>query len=109
MKTGSNIKKLILFAALLTISAYSNAQTYTLSGKLVSADKAFVPDAVIQLLKSADSSLIKTEFTDEKGNFVFSEVKQGSYLIQTNVLGYQSYLSTVIDLTTSVQLPEISL
>ncbi len=109
MKAIFHLKTTFLFSALLCFSILAKAQTYTITGKLLSSDKTAVPDAIIQLLKSTDSSLVKTEFADDKGNFSFTETKQGSYIIQTNELGYKNYLSSPIDVNNSIQLPEIAL
>ncbi|MDF2453348.1 MAG: hypothetical protein K0S26_2852 [Bacteroidota bacterium] len=95
-------------AGLFTVQT-ATAQNYRISGKFLNKENAPVADAIIQLLRSSDSSLVKNEFTDEKGTFAFNDTKEGSYFIQANVLGYKSYLSQLIDVKDNVQLNDISL
>ncbi|MES2761606.1 MAG: TonB dependent receptor [Bacteroidota bacterium] len=82
---------------------------YALSGKLSNADQRPVVDAIVQLLKSSDSSLVKNEFTDDKGNFSFSDVRSNTYFIQVNVIGSKPFISQPIDLNASLVLPAFAL
>ncbi|MES2568021.1 MAG: TonB-dependent receptor [Bacteroidota bacterium] len=109
MKSLIYIRRSVAYLVCMCLFVFVKAQTYSVSGKFLSAQNAPVADAIIQLLKSSDSSLVKTEFTDTKGNFTFADTKQGSYLIQTNVLGYKSYLSPLITLNSTIQIPDITL
>jgi len=109
MKPIFFITRIRAFIFFLSLFVFAQAQTHNVSGKLLGSQNAPVADAIIQLLKSSDSSLVKTEFTDDKGNFTFSGTKQGAYIIQTTVLGYKSFLSSPIDVNSSIQLPAITL
>lgn len=85
----------------------SDAAAYGLKGSIV-GDKPQA-DVVVQLLSAKDSSLVKTEFTDEKGIFVFSAIPGGNYFIQTSLLGYKPYTSDVIALNGDKSLGPFSL
>lgn len=85
------------------------AQELSLSGKVSDQDKAVVPDAVIQLLRYADSSLVKSEFSDASGAFEFKGLAAGSYLVQISVIGYEPYISARTELMSSVVLPDLQL
>lgn len=87
----------------------STSSKYELSGTFKDNQQQPILDAIVQLLKSSDSSLVKTEFTDEKGQFKFTEIKTGFYFIQSNVLGYEKYTSDVIPLLQSKVLDNIVL
>jgi len=100
--------KVILVGWLLLLPTKINAQ-HALSGKLSGADNSPIADAIVQLLQSSDSTLIKNEFTDEKGSFSFSDVKQNSYIIQVNVIGYKPFISNMIELNQSITLPDFIL
>lgn len=95
--------------AILFTSQVAKAQSYSISGKFLNQENTPIADAIIQLLKSSDSSLVKNEFTDEKGTFNFSDTKEGSYIIHANVLGYKGFLSSLINVNYDVKLPDMSL
>ncbi|MBI3521011.1 MAG: TonB-dependent receptor, partial [Bacteroidetes bacterium] len=106
-----NLRTLLLTGILFCFCKNGIAQsdTYALSGKMVDQDNKPVADAIIQLLKSSDSSIVKNEFTDDKGVYNFNGVKSGSYRIQTTVIGYKPFLSSVIDVTKNVAIPDLHL
>jgi hypothetical protein len=54
-----------------------------------------LPFTNIVLLNAADSSLIGGTVSDAKGAFTFDNVKTGSYLINTLMVGYQSTHKTL--------------
>lgn len=51
--------------------------------------------ASILLLSAADSTLIKTELTDEKGEFVLTPVANGTYVLRATLMSYEGYTQTV--------------
>ncbi len=107
------MKKIALLILALGLNAFSFSQTitsenYELTGSFVTGNGP-VPDAIIQLLKASDSSLVKTEFTDEKGEFKFSYVAEGTYMIQANVLGYTKFISAALPVNASKTLPAFQL
>lgn len=110
MKQFSHIYlRKILLVLLFSCSIGAIAQNLSLSGELVNADNTPIADAIVQLLKSSDSSLVKNEFTDDKGNFSYNNITSNSYIIQVNMIGYKSFISQSIDLNTSITLPVFSL
>lgn len=70
-----------------------------IAGSLKTDSGELITDAVVQLLKAKDSSLVKTEFTDEKGVFKFSRLASENYFIQANVLGYKAYSSNIFSVS----------
>ncbi len=76
--------------------------TYDLEGKLVNEQSQPVPDVVLQLLNASDSSLVKTEFSGEKGEFKFLALPEGNYFIQANAMGYANYLGQPFTLSSSI-------
>ncbi len=70
------------------------AQLLTISG-IISDEKATLSGATISLLKGADSSWVKTEISDDKGVFTFSQVSGGSYLLSATSVGYESLLMPI--------------
>lgn len=105
----STVIKNSIIACLLLITVISKSQTVSVSSKIYDSENKAIPDAIVQLLNSTDSSLIKNEFTDDKGAFSFNEIKPSLYLLQINVIGYKPYLSEALNLNSSQELPTIIL
>ena len=57
-----------------------SAQLLTINGT-ISDEKTTLSGVTISLLKSVDSSWVKTEITDDKGGFLFSQLSVGSYFL----------------------------
>lgn len=83
----------LLTAAFFSISAFAQS-----SGKITGAIKdggnqKVIDAATISLLYSKDSSLAKSAIADKDGNFLFENVKDGSYLISATSLGHSKAYS----------------
>jgi hypothetical protein len=105
MNAGNYIRKLLVGVTCLTANIMM-AQELSLSGKVNDQEKTAVADAVVQLLRSADSSLVKSEFSDASGAFEFKGLPAGTYFLQINVIGYAPYTSGKTELTASLVLPD---
>lgn len=108
------MRKLIHTTLLIQLASVLIAQNETLSnnnlnGSLANSNNQPITDAIVQLLKSEDSSLVKTEFTDEKGNYTFSGLKPDTFFIQINHLGYLKYTSPKIILSQHTNIELIKL
>lgn len=108
------MKKLIHTLIFINFSFVLVSQTetpsrHTLSGSLANSQNQPIADAIIQLLKSKDTSLVKTEFTDENGHYAFSNLKSDTVFIQINHLGYNKYTSSKITLSKPQNLQPIKL
>ena len=85
--------KKIFLALIFTILAFfGSAQS---NGTVItgitedSRSKAVLEFATIQLLNSADSSVIKSTVTDKKGRFSISNVQTGNYVLLCTFIGYE--------------------
>ncbi|MES2591897.1 MAG: outer membrane beta-barrel family protein [Bacteroidota bacterium] len=106
------MKKIATIILLITnagLFAQTNIAKSELYGSLLTKNNAPLPDAIVQLLSATDSSLVKTEFTNEKGEFNFNGISNGFYFIQTNVLGYAKFTSSIFDVSESKMLPPFQL
>lgn len=101
--------KILWFMSLLQGFEGLNAQSYSLSLNLYGNDHLPIKEAIVQLLQSKDSSLVKNEFSDDKGQVVFSELATSDYLVQINIMGYRPYLSPSISLNEDYTYPDIIL
>ena len=78
----------MLLMATLTVAA----QQRMMSGKIVDADSGDALErATLQLFKVSknDTAFISGTFSDSQGQFSFSGVKSGSYLLKVTFLGYE--------------------
>ena len=98
---------LILFITTISSASAQSAVAYTLKGKFVS--KSIVDELTVHLAQAADNKLVKMEFVDDKGNFVFEGIPAGNYKLITQSLSYKKYESPVIALTKDQDLGSITL
>jgi outer membrane receptor protein involved in Fe transport len=68
-----------------------------ISGRITETAGQPVPFATVAILKSADSSLVKSALTNEKGNFQFDGVTEGKYVLRISMVGYQTGYSPVFE------------
>ncbi len=101
------------FAVLFLITVKSlGQQEYTVSGSVVDSIQNPMDGVIINLLKSADSSLVKTGLSEPDGTYFISHSNGGSYFLMISMLGYQNYVSDVFVLSedkNSEKFPTITL
>src|SRR5687768_5387834 len=95
------MKKLFASLVLSSMSLFALAQS---TGKITGlvkdgGNKKIIDAASISLLKAKDSSLVKTSVTDKDGNFLFDNVKEGSYLVVASSIGHAKVYSSVITIS----------
>ena len=100
MKKTTTLLTLILVT---TLSFVTKAQqtTLSISGKVENNQKAGIAAATIQLLKSADSAVLKTSATDESGHYAFKNLNAGNYLVKATGVGFKEEFSRPIEVTAS--------
>ncbi|MXV14932.1 outer membrane beta-barrel family protein [Hufsiella ginkgonis] len=89
-------------AVLIYVSTYINigfAQTgpFTIKGRMVAEKKISFKEVTLQLVRAADSALVKTDIADESGNFAFELVPAGDYRVRISHIGLQTYRSAVVN------------
>lgn len=84
------MKKHLLFAALLFLQclASSAAEGSILKGIVTDPNHVPQPFASVLLKSSSDSSLYKGEITNEKGEFIFDNLKDGDYFLLIQIIGF---------------------
>ena len=76
---------------LLSLLCFSGFAQKSVQGKVQDKkDDGAIESATIRLLSAKDSSLIQGGFTDVKGEFSLSRVKNGNYIIEVRYLGYMN-------------------
>lgn len=86
----------LLFMLLLSaITGYTYGQA-KISGVVLSSQNQPLGDASVLLLNSKDSSLVKGTVTSKKGEYVFSKIPGGTYLIASSFVQYaQGYTDPI--------------
>jgi outer membrane receptor protein involved in Fe transport len=69
---------------------------YNINGKLASEQNTRVAEVAIQLLQASDKKLVKIEYPDEQGNFLFEKIPTGTYILVTQSMSFITYQSSPI-------------
>ncbi|HYE54432.1 MAG TPA: TonB-dependent receptor [Chitinophagaceae bacterium] len=104
------LKKMIclLTAAICYIGVIAQTNGFTLQGRVEASKGVPAGGTNVTLLLAKDSSLVKATITSAKGEFEFTGVPQGTYLVAVTHVGYQKQLHPVT-LSASVTMPVIQL
>jgi len=105
-------KFLLLCALICAATTLLGQNTYQLKGKVANTQNAPLDLVAISLLSSADSSILKSVYSDEDGSFVFSGVSAGAYFLKAYLLGYAEYQGKKLVIegeATTLLLPSIQL
>ena len=107
--TEFNTMRIFILAILAFVSTSVYAQQAKISGTINAATD--VTGAVVSLLKAKDSSVAKTTLCEKGGNYEFTNVKAGNYLVSISHVGYTRFYSSVITIGADqgVQVPLITL
>lgn len=88
------MKKLIMLLLWGSIAVYS--QENSLSGKVIDGSHQAVPFADAVLLQANDSLPHKTTQTNELGEFHFSGIPKGDYVLEIKAIGFEGYYKKII-------------
>lgn len=87
--------KNILIIILLLSSTFAYSQRSSLKGVLLDENGEALMYATAVLLNPADSTMAYYGISDKNGLFVIKNVKEGSYILQTGFMGYQSFFRNI--------------
>lgn len=98
---------LLLFVLLFHFKSLSQS----IRGKILDSSQTPIPFIPVALLNENNSSIYKGTLTDEKGIYFFDKVKQGTYILKFEGLGYKVKYSDEIktDSLSQIQLPDVML
>lgn len=88
--------KKIIFVLCSILPFYSFAKVFnggSVKGVLLDNHQTSLPFSTVVLNNAADSSLYKGEITNDKGEFSFENVKEGSFYVQIQVIGFKKIVS----------------
>jgi outer membrane receptor protein involved in Fe transport len=109
---SKNIKRMksTLYTLLFLGVALQQNNAQSLTGKVVDTNQKPLDGALVSLLKAQDSSLVKTTLTEADGAFEFLNLKDNTYLVSVNLLGFKNYVTDKIVLRgSSFALPTVSM
>ncbi|WP_161964291.1 outer membrane beta-barrel family protein [Chitinophaga flava] len=89
---------LILFAQATPAKTHSILEGQ-INGQVMDAGNSPVPFAAIYLIKATDSAVVGRMLTDATGQYQFSGIAAGDYLIKVTVLGFNTAYSGLIRLS----------
>lgn len=92
------------------LANYLHSQS-SITGIVSDSNLTPIPYASVVLLKAKDSVMVEFALSNDKGEFKFSNIQSGQYLLQITMLGFQNNRQqiTVLDNKTSIDLDKIRL
>ncbi|WP_400191098.1 outer membrane beta-barrel protein [Hymenobacter sp. B81] len=111
MKTSTPFRTGWLLALGLAGSSAALAQTHaTLEGSVRTTADVPVDYATVTLHRAADSAVVKTEFSNEQGRFLFEQTPAGRYLVSASQVGFGRGWSRPFELAgENLKLPALQL
>jgi outer membrane receptor protein involved in Fe transport len=91
---------LIILCLLFFSATAQNATRGKITCKIVNNEQQALANATAELLRSTDSSLIKTAISDKNGLIEFEQIPLGTYIIKTTSVNYEKQFSAAITITT---------
>jgi iron complex outermembrane receptor protein len=97
----------LLFIILFHLESLSQS----IRGKILDSSQTPISFIPVALLSKSDSSIYKGTLSDEKGIYFFDKVKQGTYILKFEGLGYKIKYSSEIktDSLSQIQIPDVML
>ena len=100
-------KILSLFATFILMSFAMMAQN--VKGIVKDAEGKAVANATVSLHNAKDTAVIKLGVTDKDGNYKFTAVKNGTYMISASFIGYNAKYSAAFEVSGDVSVPAFTL
>lgn len=100
---------LTIWASFAFTEVNSQANQFSISGKITTSENKPAQAATIVLSKAADSSIVKINQADVNGGYTFESVRPGDYKLSVTMTGFQEYRSAVIHVDSVSQTIELPL
>lgn len=97
-----------LFTSILLVGATKGYSQSGIYGSIADGGDKPLANANVLLLNAKDSSLVKGTTTSKNGEFSFSNITSGSYLVSATFVGFKQVYSTIIDLNNSNETKKIA-
>ena len=99
--------RIFLLAVGLLLSVCGFAQ-FAITGKIIEENKG-AKNASVELLRKADSSLLRSALADADGTFQFTNIAKGDYLLRVSMVGFRRSYTPVQVEGSGVEVPAIML
>ena len=108
MNTKKSITIIYIFLWTILNSAFAqNNQNPSVSGKLLdNTSKEAIEYASVILYSLPDTTMVTGVITNSEGVFTFDKIPQGSYLLKSSFVGYETLMKTIEINKTPFQFPE---
>ena len=86
------------FRALILVLFFTTplfSQTFTVSGKVVDGDNSQLSFVTVLLFVEGATNAIAGASTDDKGNFIFNNLKESNYTLKLSFIDYQTKLQDI--------------
>ena len=97
--------RIIIWTILFSISLFSFAQQYKLKGTVINESNMPVEATVCMLRLVNDSTAIQTVVTDQQGEFLFTGLANGDYIIHLQHMAYEKDTQAVTLSDADMELP----
>jgi len=84
-------------------------KTGKLSGKVVDEKGQALPFAVVSILNSPDTTVVKSGSTNVDGEFIFDQMKDGNYQLSVSMMGYKARKTAAFVLNGNLKMADIIL
>ncbi|MFC0181256.1 carboxypeptidase-like regulatory domain-containing protein [Pseudarcicella hirudinis] len=85
--------KAFVFFLFCSVTSFAQSSPKFISGKVKDNRNEVIPGATVRLLNVIDSTMIKGEIADGKGEFKFNNLPDGVYILAITAVGQKKYLS----------------
>ena len=96
---------LTLIACLIACGASFAQKNSKLSGKVVDEKGQALAFAVVKVLNSPDTTIVKSGSTNVDGEFIFDQLKEGNYRLSVSMMGHKTKKTESFALTGDLKLP----
>lgn len=104
------MKILFTLIACLWVCGASFAQKINkLSGKVIDEKGLAIPFAIIKVLNSPDTTIVKSGSTNVNGEFIFDQLKDGNYQLFISMMGYKAKKTAVFVLRSDLIMVDITI
>ncbi|RYZ00735.1 MAG: TonB-dependent receptor [Chitinophagaceae bacterium] len=97
---------LLAASVAITAQAQSGAR---IAGTVKDSEGKPMAAATVSLLRAKDSSLAKLAVSDKNGQYEFSGIREGRYLVAVTSVGYDKVISAAFDAAAAVDVPAVTL
>ncbi|HXU26608.1 MAG TPA: carboxypeptidase-like regulatory domain-containing protein, partial [Bacteroidia bacterium] len=87
-----------------TFCCLHNYAQNKIEGKIIDTKTETVSFCPLALLNALDSVIVKGSVTNENGNFIFENIKQGTYLLKVSYVGYKDTIMSIGNIDSLTQL-----